>query len=109
MLQFLDFPGASGVPYRFHQISDVTQLPAIAGNFVYVRGEGRDATVVACGTDETLLRAADRWSDAVREHAAEAIYIRRNISWKTRAHEHADLVQQHHPAMVISPELERQA
>ena len=107
MQTFLDLPGASGVTYRFQRVDDLGQLPAIAGNFVFVRQDDPKLTVVCCGTDETLLHAADQWPAAVKEHGVQAIFVRRNISWKTRAHEHADIVEQHHPAMILSAELER--
>jgi hypothetical protein len=105
MQNFLDLPGVSGVTYRFQRVEDLGQLPAIAGNFVYVRGKGPKMSIVCCGTDETLLHAADKWPNAVQEHGAEAIFVRRNISWKTRAHEHADLIERHQPRMVLAAEL----
>src|ERR1700756_4417780 len=107
MQSFLDLPGSSGATYRFLRVEDVAALPAIAGNFVYVRSRGAGMAVICCGTVETLLQAADQWPAAVRDHRAQAIFIRRNISWKTRAHEHADLAEQHQPPMVVSAELER--
>jgi len=107
MQNFLDLPGASGATYRFQHVNDLGQLPAIAGNFVYVRGKAQKLTVLCCGTDETLLRAADQWPKAIQAHQAEAIFVRLNVSWKTRAQEHDDLIRQHQPAMIISAELQR--
>src|SRR5438445_5207594 len=102
MQNLLDLYGVSGASYRFQRVDDLGQLPAIAGNFVYVREDGSTLTVLCCGTDETLLNAAKQWPAAVQEHQAQALFVRRNISWKTRAHEHTDIVQKHQPAMILS-------
>ncbi len=102
----IDLTGASGVVYRFERIDDLEQLPAIAGNFVYVRGEGRAATVICAGVDETLRRAGERLAEARLRHGAEGVYIRRNVSRRTRAQEHADIVGRHQPVMILAAELD---
>lgn len=107
MQSFIDLEGASGATYRFHRVVDLANLPAIAGNFAYVQGNGPNPVVVCCGTDETLLKAAARWSAAQQVHRATAIYVRRNVSWRTRAHEHADIVAKHRPPLVVAAELDR--
>lgn len=107
MQSFIDLEGASGAIYRFHRVDDLANLPAIAGNFAYVHGDGPRPVVVCCGTDETLLRAAARWPTAQQAHRATAIYVRRNVSWKVRAHEHQDIVKKHRPALVVATELDR--
>lgn len=109
MQSFIDLEGASGAIYRFHRVEDLTNLPAIAGNFAYVQGNGPQPVVICCGTDETLLKAAARWPTAQQTHRATAIYVRRNISWKVRAHEHQDIVTKHRPALVVAAELDRLA
>ena len=106
MQSFIDLEGASGVTYRFHRVDDLSNLPAIAGNFAYVTDGGAKPLVVCCGTDETLLRAAVRWPAAQQSHRATAIYVRRNVSWKVRAHEHEDIVKKHQPPLVVAAELE---
>lgn len=108
MQYFIDLEGASGARYRFQRVDDLSKLPATAGNFVYVQGDGPRPVVVCCGTDETLLKAASRWPGAQQSHRAKAIYVRKNISWKVRASEHADIVQRHQPPMVVAAELDRQ-
>jgi hypothetical protein len=105
---FIDLAGASGVLYRFERIDDLEQLPAIAGNFVYVQGEGRAATVICSGVDETLRRAGERLAEARQQHGAEDVYVRRNVSLRTRAQEHADIVDRHNPVMILAAELDRQ-
>jgi len=105
MQSFLDLAGASGLTYRFHRIERTDQLPAIAGNFAYVRGEGPALAVVGCGTADTLLRAGDRWSEAIQAHQADGIFVRLNVSWRTRGKEHDDIVLNLQPAMIIADEL----
>jgi hypothetical protein len=107
MQTFIDLDGASGATYRFQRVDDLSSLPAIAGNFVYVQGDGPRPVVVCCGTDDTLLKAAGRWPAAQQSHRATAIYVRRNISWKVRASEHQDIVERHRPPLVAATELDR--
>src|ERR1700754_640311 len=78
MQGFIDLEGASGATYRFHRVEDLSNLPAIAGNFAYVQGDGPKPVLVCCGTDETLLKAAVRWPSAQQTHRATAIYVRKN-------------------------------
>lgn len=108
MQSFIDLTGASGATYRFHRVDDHSNLPAIAGNFAYVQGDGPNPVVVCCGTDETLRKAALRWPAAQQAHQATAIYVRRNVSWKVRAFEHEDIVKKHQPPVVVAGELDRQ-
>ena len=108
MQNFIDLAGASGATYRFQRVDDLTNLPAIAGNFVYVKGDGPKMVVLCCGADETLLRAASRWPDAQQSHGAKAIYVRKNVSWKVRASEHEDIVERHRPPLVAAAEFDRQ-
>jgi hypothetical protein len=104
---FIDLAGASGATYRFERIDDLEQLPAIAGNFVYVQGEGRAATVICAGVDETLRRAGERLAEARLRHGAEGLYVRRNVSRRTRAQEHVDIVDHYRPVMILAAELDR--
>jgi hypothetical protein len=99
MSDFIDLSGASGAHYRFQRVADLNVLPAIAGNFIYVRGQGQGLTVVCAGTGESLSQAGKRWAEAVREHRADALFVRRNVSRRSRELEHKDIVQQVHPAM----------
>jgi hypothetical protein len=101
MSEFIDLAGASGALYRFHRIPDAEELPAIAGNFVYVRGAQGSLSVVCAGTGESLSVARKRWSEAVQDHGAEALYVRRNVSRKSRQTEHQDIVAQSHPPMDV--------
>ena len=99
MSDFIDLAGASGAQYRFQHIADLDALPAIAGNFVYVRGARAALKVVGVGTAESLAAARKRWAEAVRDHGAEAVFVRRNVSRRIRQLEHQDIVQQIHPAL----------
>jgi hypothetical protein len=99
MSDFIDVPGVSGVHYRFQRAPDPNALPVIAGNFVFVRGEGPALTVVGVGTGETLTSARKRWAEAVSDYGAEALFVRRNVSRRSRQLEHRDIVEQVHPAL----------
>jgi len=102
----IDLAGASGALYRFERIDDLERLPAIAGNFVYVRGSGRSVTVICAGADETLRRAGAQLSEAKRRYDAESVYIRRNVSRRTREQEHTDIVGHYRPVMILAAELD---
>ena len=106
---FVDLAGVSGAVYRFERIDDLAKLPAIAGNFVYVRGTGKAATVICVGAAESLFRAGDQLAEARREHNAEGLYIRRNVSRLTRGNEHTDIVDKHRPIMILATEFDRPA
>jgi hypothetical protein len=108
MQNFIDLVGVSGTTYRFQRVDDPSKLPAIAGNFVYVLGDGPELTVVCCGADETLLRAANWWPAAQQSHGATAIYVRKNVSRKVRGTEHEDIVERYRPPIVAAPEFDRQ-
>ena len=108
MQNFIDLEGASGATYRFQRVDDLSKLPAIAGNFVYVQDDGPKPVVVCCGADETLLRAASRWTAARQSHGAKVIYVRKNVSWKVRASEHNDIVERHRPPLIAATEFDRQ-
>jgi hypothetical protein len=97
MSDFVDLPGASGAVYRFQRVQDLDALPAIAGNYVYVRGEGRALKVICAGTGDTLAKARKGWPEAVAQHGAEALFVRRNVSRRSRAQEHRDIVERAAP------------
>jgi hypothetical protein len=109
MQNFIDLEGASGATYRFQRVDDLSKLPPIAGNFVYVGDDGPKPVVICCGIGETLLRAANDWPAAQRTHQAKVIYVRKNVSWKVRASEHGDIVERHRPPLVISAEFDRRS
>ncbi len=102
----IDLTGASGAVYRFERVDDLEQLPAIAGNFVYVQGDGRAVIVICAGVDETLRRAGERLAEARQQHGAEGLYVRRNVSRRARAQEHADIVDHYRPVMILAAELD---
>ena len=109
MQSFIDLEGASGATYRFHRVNDLSNLPAIAGNFAYVQGDGPRPLLVCCGADEDPAQGGGaRRPSAQQTHQATAIYVRRNVSWRVRAFEHEDIVKKHHPPLVVATELDRQ-
>ena len=101
MNEFIELQGATGPALRFRLRSDATQLPATAGNFVCIRLSGDTPEVVACGSTNSLMTASGVWEAAVREHGAEALYVRLNVAGATRALELESLVERHNPPMVV--------
>jgi hypothetical protein len=74
MQSFIDLEGVSGARYRFQRVEDLASLPAIAGNYVYVRHNGnKQPVIVCCGADETLMRAASGWASAHVTHRPKPI------------------------------------
>jgi hypothetical protein len=99
--EYIELQGASGPALRFRLRSDAAPLPAMAGNFVCVRMSGDTPEVVACGSTNSLMTASVVWEAAVREHGAEALYVRLNVAGATRALELESLVERHNPPMVV--------
>jgi hypothetical protein len=97
---FIDIRGGSGASYRFRLAPVGTALPAMSGNFLYVRSDPAGVKIVCAGTADALTQARDRWSEAVREHQAEAVFVRLNLSRRVRLEEHADIVALHDPPLI---------
>lgn len=104
MQDHLDLTGASGAIYRFRLVEDPAQLPATAGNFVYVRWRGATAQVLCCAAVNSLVQATDDWDFAVRSHGVQALYVRLNVARATRGEEHRDLVSRWRPVMASRDE-----
>jgi hypothetical protein len=94
MRDILDVRGASGASYRFTRFRDGNPLSAMGGNFIYAR-EGTDGPVVLFAEEAQNLLTGARvhWERAVREHGADGLYTRLNISEGVRRREHADIIQ----------------
>ena len=97
--EHLDLQGASGATYRFRLVADLDQLPGSGGNFVYVRWSDQGPEVVLCGAVNSLSFATVVWSEAVRLHRAQGVYVRLNISRAVRDGVHADLNETLRPPM----------
>jgi uncharacterized membrane protein len=106
MSEFIDLAGSSGALYRFQRVPDLDALPFIAGNFVYVRGHGESLSVICAGTGESLRVADRRWNEAVREHKAEALFVRKNVSRRSREQEHRDIVGVSAPSIDAAEDFE---
>ena len=100
----LDLTGASGASYRFRFINGLEALPALSGNFVFVRDNGDGLAVICCGTEDSLRHAATYWPAALQAHHVEAVFVRLNVSWKVRSFEHEDIVKLHQPKMITAAE-----
>jgi hypothetical protein len=92
MKDIIDVKGASGAVYRFTRFRDGSPLSAMGGNFIYARQLPSGPQIIYAGEAQNLLTGArTRWAQAVREHAAEDLFTRLNISEHTRQVEHADI------------------
>ena len=93
------FVGASGVAYGFADIEREKVFPRTAGNFLYVRQLGDERIVLFVGDcDDLMAEAHERWSEAV-SLGATRLYVRRNVSCRTRELERDDLVRRFEPVM----------
>lgn len=93
------FVGASGAAYSFADIEHQKVFPRTAGNFLYVGQRGDERIVLFVGDcDDLMAEAHERWPEAV-SLGATRLYVRRNVSWRTRQQERDDLVQRFEPVM----------
>jgi len=99
---FIDIEGASGSVYRFQRIVDPERLPAMSGNFLFLKAAGDGAEVVCAGTAGSLIRAGEIWQPVVVEHDAKAVFVRLNVSRTVRTSEHDDIVQGQRPTVVVT-------
>ena len=104
MRDYHDLTGASGASSRFRFFKELEALPAISGNFVFVRDNGDGLAVICCGTEDSLRHAATYWPAARQAHHVEAVFVRLNVSWKVRSFEHEDIVKLHQPKMIMAAE-----
>jgi hypothetical protein len=99
----IDIKGASGAFYRFTRLREGRPLSAMGGNFVFCRQDGDDPRILFVGAAENLLtEARARWDEAVRDHAADGLFTRLNISEAVRRREQADIVEGAAPPMNAS-------
>ena len=93
MKDIIDVRGASGAAYRFTRFREGNPLSAMGGNFLYARESDDITAVLYVGEAQNLLTGARfLWDEAVRDHGAEGLYTRLNISERTRQAEHADIL-----------------
>lgn len=102
MKDLLDIEGASGALYRFRVHDTDRELPATAGNYLFIRRDGEAIQVVGCGEAQSLMSARPLWAEAVAEHGAEKLYLRLNVARAHRVGEHEDIVAKHRPQLVKS-------
>ena len=99
---FIDIEGASGCVYRFRRINDPVGLPAMSGNFLFLKTASDGTAVVCAGTAGSLIRAGEVWKPVVEAHDAKAIFVRLNVSRSVRASEHDDIVEAQHPTIIVT-------
>jgi hypothetical protein len=75
----------------------------MAGNFIFVREEGDEFSVVYVGeTDNLALHVRERWAEAEQRFGASAIYTRLNISGAQRRQELGELLRMYSPPMNVA-------
>jgi hypothetical protein len=100
MRDLIDVKGASGAVYRFTRFRVGNPLSAMGGNFIYASEVGDASQIIYAGEAQNLLTDARvLWDQAVREHAAEGLYTRLNISESVRQKEHTDITSAYLPPM----------
>jgi len=99
MNQVLDIAGSSGASYRFRRHQEGEELPATAGNVIYVRREGSSWALVCCAEIDSLREAFRGWKEAQAVHHATDVFIRLNVSRVKRHEERLDIVEKHQPPM----------
>jgi hypothetical protein len=94
------FVGKSGANYSFADIELAWLQPRTAGNYLYLRQEGEMWIVLFVGNcDDLLIKARERWSEAVSQHDASHIQVRRIVTSRVRQEERADILLAYKPAM----------
>jgi hypothetical protein len=82
--------------------------PRTAGNFLYLRQDGETWIVLFIGNcDDLLIKARERWSEAMNQHGATHIHIRRVVTSRVRQEEQVDILQAYEPAMNVDEALTR--
>ncbi|MFL5297083.1 MAG: hypothetical protein ACJ798_11945 [Phenylobacterium sp.] len=96
---FIDLTGASGATYRFRLWPDGTPHLPMAGNYVFVAGNGESLKVVVAGLTNDLSKSRTQERKAA-SRGATRIYTRLNVSRTVRKAEHEDLVAHYKPPVV---------
>jgi hypothetical protein len=107
MKDIIDVRGASSAAYRFTRFRDGNPLSAMGGNFLYAREVVDVTTVLYVGEAQNLLTGSRvLWDEAVRDHGAEGLYTRLNISERTRQAVHDDILAASAAPMNTAPRSE---
>ncbi|MDP3852460.1 hypothetical protein [Phenylobacterium sp.] len=99
MTQVLDIAGASGATYRFRRHQEREELPATAGNVIYVRRDDASWALICCAEIDSLREAFRGWKVAQTVHRATDVFIRLNVSRAKRHEECLDIAEKHEPPM----------
>jgi hypothetical protein len=100
--QFIDIASASGSVYRFRPVTQATQLPVTAGNFLILNASASIGEIICCGTALSLLEAATTWRAVLQDHPLGRMFVRLNVFRATRIGEHDDIVARHRPRVVVT-------
>jgi hypothetical protein len=100
MKDTIDVIGATGAAYRFNRVRDDRPLSPMGGNFIYARSAGDSCEIVFVGEAQNLMTDARRlWDQAVRDHGAEHLFTRLNVTERVRRLEQGDILAALTPSM----------
>ncbi len=96
----VSFVGQSGAAYSFQDSADASIFPNTAGLFLFIRESKEERTIVFVGNCHDLMNeGGKRWDEAIREHRATRVFVRRVVSSRLRQQEEDDLVRRFEPVM----------
>jgi hypothetical protein len=105
MKDTIDVIGATGAAYRFNRVRDDRPLSPMGGNFIYARPSADGCEIVFLGEAQNLMTDARRlWDKAVKDHGAEHLYTRLNVTERMRRQEQGDILAALTPRMNRDPE-----
>ncbi|MDP3173738.1 MAG: hypothetical protein Q8M88_04830 [Phenylobacterium sp.] len=102
MNRFRELVGASGAVYRFRLCEDLSELPAQAGNFVWISSEFSPDEVVCCGIARSLLEVRAASAAVLLRRPSSRLYLRLNVGRAVREAEHQDIVAAVQPLLILA-------
>jgi hypothetical protein len=104
MKDTIDVRGASGAVYRFMRVLGDQPLTRMGGNFIYAKKSDGTWEIVFVGEASNLMSDAHRlWPQAVKDHGAEELFTRLNVTERVRRLEQSDILG------VITPPMNAEA
>jgi hypothetical protein len=100
MKDTIDVFGATGAAYRFNRVRDDRPLSPMGGNFIYARDADNGCEILFLGEAQNLMTDARRlWDTAVRDHGAQHLFTRLNVTERVRRQEQSDILAALTPSM----------
>jgi hypothetical protein len=104
MKDTIDVIGATGAAYRINRVRDDRPLSPMGGNYIYARGPDDAYEILFVGEAQNLMTDARRlWDQAVKDHGAEHLFTRLNVTERVRRLEQDDILGRLAPPMNRDP------